>query len=62
MLSSHPEGDRLENSVRSGDLLLAEYVLQVVVVYVGVKKNNTGSCQSYIRSIILDGMRCSTLD
>ena len=35
VLSSHPEGDRPENSVRNGDLLLAESVLQVVVVFVG---------------------------
>ena len=30
-----PEGDRPENSVRNGDLLWAESVLQVVVVGVG---------------------------
>ena len=34
-LSSHPEGDRPENSVQNRDLLLAGSVLQVVVVGVG---------------------------
>ena len=37
LLSSHPKKGRLtENSVRSGDILLAESVLQVVEVAVGV--------------------------
>ena len=35
VLTSRPGGDRPENSVRNGDLLLAESVLQVVVVGVG---------------------------
>ena len=35
-VNSHPrKGDRSENSVLNGDLLLAESVLQVVVVGVG---------------------------
>ena len=35
MLSSHPEGHQPENSMPNGDVLLVEYVLQVVVVGVG---------------------------
>ena len=35
-MGSHPEGDRPENSVPNGDILLIESVLQVVVVGVGV--------------------------
>ena len=45
VLSSHPEGDQPEYSVWNGNFLLAESVLQVVVVGVGVGTEVGGPLQ-----------------
>ena len=59
LLSSHPKKGRpIENSVRNGDILLAESILQVVIKYSGILKGRGEGARVQGRRSSVQGRNC----